>query len=106
MAKPITLSNGRHWKTRKAAEDHFIQMLARYTLDEIVHAGADHDDLVALLQHYDRVVESGQPTKIGVGIERFTKGQARGMGYTSECFFVHRLDGSSDDFSIGKAISS
>lgn len=106
MAKPVPLPNGRHWKTRKAAEEHFIQMLARYELNDFVPAGPDHDDLSALLQHYDRVLPTGQSTKIGVGIERFSKGQVRGMGFTSECFFVRRLDGSSDDFSIGKAISS
>ena len=106
MAKPISLANGRQWRTRSAAQAHFKDMLARYRLDEVVPQGSDHDDLLALLLHYDREVPLGQSTKIGVGVDYFSKGQARGEGYTNECFFVHRVDGTFDDFSCNKAVTS
>lgn len=106
MVKPVVLPNGRKWPTRTAAIDYFTEMLARYKLDETVHPGSDHDDLLALLQHYDRVLSPNALTKIGVGVSHFAKGQARGEGFTSACFFVHRVDGSFDDFSYIKAIRS
>lgn len=106
MAKPVILPNGRQWPTRTIAIEHFTQMLGRYSLDESVPPGADYDDLIALLRHYDRDVVSGAPTKIGAGVDRFAKGQKRGEGFTTECFFVHRVDGSFDDFSFIKAIRS
>lgn len=104
--KPFTLPNGRCWPSRQEAIAHFSEMLSRYDLDETVSPGPDHDDLLALLAHYDRDVPMGKETKLGVGVERFAKGQKRGEGFTTPCFVVHRLDGSSDDFSFFKAIRS
>lgn len=104
--KPFTLPNGKSWSSRQEAIDHFTQMLARYNLDQTVPAGPDHDDLLALLTHYDRDVPAGMDTKVGIGVECFAKGQRRGEGFTTPCFFVHRRDGSSDDFSFIKAVRS
>ena len=104
--KPFSLANGSSWSTRQEAIAHFTEMLGRYKVDETVPQGTDHDDLLALLQHYDRDVPQGQETKIGIGVERFAKGQCRGEGFTRPCFFVHRADGSSDDFSFIKAVRS
>lgn len=106
MAKPLTLANGRQWSTRAAALAHFKDMLARHKLDEVVAKGTDHDDLLALLQHYDRDLTPRQPTKIGAGVDYFSKGQARGEGFTNECFFVHRVDDTLDNFSCIKAVNS
>jgi hypothetical protein len=106
VAKPIALVNGRQWRTRTAAHAHFKEMLGRYKLDDVVPQGNDHEDLLALLKHYDRDVGPGQPTKIGAGVEYFSKGQARGEGFTNECFFVHRIDNTFDDFSCIKAVNS
>ena len=104
--KPFSLPNGRAWSSREEAIAHFTQMLARYDLDESIPPGADHDDLMALLKHYDRDVPAAGETKIGAGVERFTKGQKRGVGFTTPCFFVHRIDASSGDFSFIKAVRS
>jgi hypothetical protein len=53
MAKPVNLSNGRSWKTRKDAIEHFKNMLARYSDGDRIDAPSDHDDLRALLELYD-----------------------------------------------------
>jgi hypothetical protein len=106
VVKPVTLPSGRHWKTRTLALEHFKAMLSRYELDESILPGADHDDLLALLQYYDRELPPGAPTKLGAGVERFSKGRAGGDGYSTVCFFVHRVDGTADDFSYIRAINS
>lgn len=104
--KPFTLPNGKSWSSRQEAIDHFKEMLGRYNVDETIPPGADHDDLHALLSHYDRVIPPGADTKIGAGVQCFTKGQMRAEGFTTACFFVHRIDGSCDDFSFIKAVRS
>lgn len=106
MAKPVHLPNGRQWRTRTAALAYFKEMLHRYQLGDRVPAGPDTDDLAALLQHYDRVLPPGAPTKVGRGIDYFSKGQVRREGFTSECFFVHRIDNDFDDFSYIDAVNS
>lgn len=48
MAIAITLSNGRTWKTKAAAPNHFKAILARYPDGAVVDERSDHDDLGAV----------------------------------------------------------
>jgi len=100
---PVTLSNGKSWPTKKAAKEHFTAMLARYKNCERV-AAQDAADLAALLDRYDRSCLPGEPTKIGIGISHFTRQLNVGNGYATPGFHVHRIDGSSIDFSFWDAV--
>ncbi|MGY4829179.1 DUF3223 domain-containing protein [Sphaerotilaceae bacterium SBD11-9] len=106
MAKPVQLSNGRQWKTRKAAIAHFSDMLGRYQDGDWVTDPGDDSDLRALMQLYDSVVPPGGETKTGVGIERFFRQRNGNDGYSTSGFHVHRIDGSSIDFSIYRAVET
>jgi hypothetical protein len=73
MARTFALSNGRYWTTQKDALVHFKDMLARYRTGDIIDDPGDHADLAALLHHYDGFLAAGQPTKVGVGIDHFSR---------------------------------
>lgn len=103
MANPIVLSNGRAFKSAKAATDHFRTILYREPAGTSVDDPVDHDDLCALLERYDTAITDGPP-KIGSGIERFERRHNRGVGYTTTGFWVVRSDGSETDFSFPWAI--
>lgn len=105
-AKAVTLSNGKAWPTQKLAFAHFKEMLARYTTGAVVSAPADHDDLVALVTAYDRVLVDKGETKCGPGIKHFSRERNSDEGWSTDGFHVHRVDGSSIDFSFYKAIQS
>lgn len=70
MAKPVELANGQIFKTKKAAEQHFRDMLARYRDGEHISDYQDHSDLSSLLERFDLLVSDG-PSKIGAGIKQF-----------------------------------
>jgi hypothetical protein len=106
MPKPVTLANGRKWSTRTKALAHFKQMLARYSVGDIISDRSDHDDLEALLKLYDSVLPPGAVTKIGVGVHHFSKERNSGAGWSSDGFHVHRKDGSIDDFSYIDAVNT
>lgn len=103
MAKPVTLSNGRSWKSKKDATAHFREMLNRYSDDDVVVDGGDHDDLLALLERFDALVSDTAP-KGGPGVDHFERRLNRGDGWASPGFWVVRTDGSQTDFSYIKAI--
>lgn len=105
MTKKVVLTNGREWRSRTAAIEHFQKMLAKYHPGQRVSDPTDHDDLLSLLVRYDATLPSGMPTKIGVGISHFSKELNFGDGWTSPGFHLHRTDGTSDDFSYRHAIS-
>ena len=65
MAIAIALSNGRTWKTKAAALNHFKAMLARHADGAVIEDRSDHDDLVALLERYDEAITDGS-SKTGV----------------------------------------
>lgn len=104
MVKPVQLSNGRQWRTQKDALQHFKLMLARYTNGDRISESADHEDLGALIARYDSVLAPGEETKAGTGIEYFTRERNVGDGWSTDCFHVHRTDGTSVDFSYISAI--
>lgn len=104
MTKPVTLANGRAWSSKKDALLHFKNMLARYSVGQRVSDMTDHGDLVALLEKYDKSARQGE-SKTGCGIDFFSKEQNSGEGWSTAGFHVHRLDGSSDDFSYRDAVN-
>lgn len=104
MAKSIALSNGRIFKTKTAAKQHFRNMLARYCDGEHIQDVEDHNDLSALLERFDLLV-SDEPSKIGSGIKRFERRLNKGDGWSSSGFWVVRVDDTSTDFSYPQAVS-
>lgn len=104
MARPVTLSNGRSWKLQKDAIAHFKSMLHKYKDGDRVSDPSDEDDLRALLNRYDRVLPSGQPTKAGPGVLYFSRQLNVGDVWATPSFHVHRTDGTSIDFSFYEAI--
>ncbi|MES0172623.1 DCL family protein [Mesorhizobium sp. M0006] len=104
MATPVELSNGRVWKTKKAAEQHFRDMLARYRDGEQISDFEDHSDLSALLERFDLLVSDG-PLKIGVGIKHFERRLNKGDGWSSPGFWIVRADNTSTDFSYPQAVA-
>ncbi len=103
MAKAISLSNGKTWKTQKSALQHFKDMLSRYGNGDIIEDRADHEDLVALLERYDEAITDG-PSKTGIGIEYFTRTLNNFKGFSTPGFWVHRKDQTSTDFSYLDAV--
>lgn len=103
MAKPVELSNGQTFKTKKAAEQHFRDMLARYSDGDDISDYQDHSDLSALLERFDLLVSDG-PSKIGAGIKRFERRLNKGDGWSSPGFWVTRIDNTPTDFSYIQAI--
>jgi len=80
-------------------------MLGKYRTGQKVDDANDHADLVALLDRYDQALVSGEPSKTGVGISHFSKQLNIGDKWATAGFHVHRVDGTSDDFSFRRAIS-
>jgi hypothetical protein len=103
MAKSVSLSNGREWKSKIAAKAHFKEMLSRYRNGQIIQEYNDHGDLAALLERFDTLVATLAP-KNGAGIDRFERRLNRGDGWSSPGFWVIRANGSETDFSYVKAI--
>jgi len=101
---PITLPNGRTWPKKGDAQAHFKAILGRYATGARVVDPSDHEDLAALLRVYDAGVPEGELTKAGAGVAYFEKRpDVDHPGHTA-CFFVVRKDGSSIDFSLGRAL--
>lgn len=105
-AKPVNLPNGASWPKAGDATAHFQAMLARYQDNTRVTDLNDHSNLAALLEVYDSVLPPGQPTKIGVGISHFERQREKEHPGGSSCFFVIRIDGTSIDFSIHRAVTA
>lgn len=103
MAKPISLTNGRSWRTQSAALDHFKSMLHRYADGQRINDVADHEDLATLLERYDACITDG-PSKIGVGIDHFERRANYVDGRHTAGFWVIRADGSATDFSYIAAV--
>jgi hypothetical protein len=104
MGKPVSLSNGRSWRFQKDAFAHFREMLSRYEDGDRISVPSDESDLRALLKRYDAEVPSGQPTKTGVGVSHFSRELNTGDTWATSSFHVHRVDGTSTDFSFYEAV--
>jgi hypothetical protein len=106
MAKAVTLINGRHWQKQGDAIEHFKQMLAQYKNGDRITDPQDHSDLGALLIPYDACLAPGEPVKIGPGVDYFSRQLNIGDGYATSGFHVHRVDGTSIDFSYIQAVKA
>ena len=104
MAKQVELTNGQVFKRKKAAEQHFPEMLARYNDGDQISNYQDHSDLSALLERFDLLVSDG-PSKIGAGIKRFERRLNKGDGWSSPGFWVIRVDDTPTDFSYVQAVA-
>ncbi|WP_316961768.1 DCL family protein [Agrobacterium tumefaciens] len=104
MVKPVELTNGKVFKSKKAAEQHFREMLARYNDGDHISDYQDHSDLSALLERFDLLVSDG-PSKIGAGIRRFERRLNKGDGWSSPGFWVIRVDDTPTDFSYVQAVA-
>lgn len=80
MAKAVILGNGRRWRTRKDAIEHFRNMLARYRDGERVDNQADHSDLCSLLARYDCAITDVAMRKAGFGVAHFSRELNEGEG--------------------------
>lgn len=101
---PVVLNNNRRWSKKGDAIRHFKGILAKYLVGSRIEDKEDHNDLVALLTVYDDWVQKSGNGKIGSGIAYFEKRVDFDHPGRTNCFFVVRLDGSSEDFSYLRAI--
>ena len=101
---PVVLPNGKSWKNKGDAKDHFKDMLSRHAVGVRIVDDEDHNDLVALLTVYDSVLPAGEPSKVGAGIAYFEKRMDTDHPGRTFCFFVVRRDGTSIDFSYIRAL--
>jgi hypothetical protein len=106
VRKAVHLANGKSWRARKDAIEHFRKMLARYKDGQKISDSADESDLRTLLILYDSVVPPGSPTKTGSGVAYFSRELNTGDGWATSGFHVHRTDGTSVDFSFRSAIQT
>lgn len=95
MAREIISINGKEFRTKKSAKEHFRNMLARYS-DGAPIEGEDEADLFSLLARHPEVQD-----KVGVGIDGFYADQGF-MG--TRCFYLRRHDGSTTDFSFNSCV--
>lgn len=95
-AKPITLGS-MYFERRGDAKAYLKQMLNKYEVGDRVSAN-DEIMLRAALAHHPEAV-----TKIGCGISSFS---VRSADFGSQCFWVNRIDGTTEKFSITACIHS
>lgn len=95
MVKPVELET-RSFPNQKQAREFFQGILYRYE-SGIAIPDPDHSELAALVVRHP---EASQ--KIGTGISYFTVMDAI---HGTRCFSLHRIDGTSTDFSMRSCIS-
>ena len=104
MAKPVVIGT-RCFRTQRGALDHFKAVLHRYKDGQNISIQEDHNDLVALIERYDQVLEAvGEPTKGDGQIGHFERRLNTGTGWSSSGFWVVREDGNATDFSYIDAV--
>lgn len=93
-AKPISLGH-MNFAKRGDAVKYLREMLYQYSLGDRV-ADGDAVILMAALEHHP-----GASEKIGSGVSHFS---VRSADFGTRCFWVNRLDGTSEKFSITGSI--
>lgn len=93
-AKPINLGDISFAKKGDAVA-YLREMLYRYSLGDRVNAG-DSLILKALLERHPDAIK-----KIGCGVSHFS---VRSADFGTRCFWVNRLDGTTEKFSITGSI--
>jgi hypothetical protein len=104
---PVSLANGRRFKTQGEALRHFQDLRDRYADEERITAPADHDDLVALLERFDALILDGPPKSapdVDHFFRRLNRGVRNGVHFATPGFWVMRTDGTSTDFSFPDAV--
>nr|MCU0649682.1 DCL family protein [Gemmatimonadaceae bacterium] len=96
MPKPVTIGE-RVFGTQKSAMDEARRVRDRYADGQMV-TGDDVDFLMDLLYLHSEAAD-----KIGSGVAGFSVDRDH-VYRTTRCFFVHRTDGSSTDFSFENCI--
>lgn len=97
MGKAIKVVLGDvEFRTLTIASKYFSGMLQGYKIGDVV----SEDDSKLLLELLRRHPEAR--AKIGVGVHHF---EVMDGGMKSQCFAVHRVDGSFEDFSYKTCIS-
>lgn len=94
-AKPVDLGVVK-FRTMGEAHDYFQRMLGSYKPGDRVSA-KDGLELYELLKRHPEAA-----TKIGVGVSHF---EVASHDFNSQCFWVHRTDGSFEDFSYPTCIT-
>ena len=104
MTKVTHIGNST-FRTQTEALEHFKSMLHRYKDGDKVDQPKDHEDLVALIERYDRALESaGEPVKGDGQVAHFERRLNGGEGWSSSGFWLVRNDGHSTDFSYIAAV--
>lgn len=97
MAKAIKVVLGDvEFRTLTIASSFFSKMLQSYRIGDLVSA-KDSELLAELLKRHPEA-----RAKFGVGVDHF---EVMDGGMKSQCFAVHRKDGSFEDFSYKSCIS-
>lgn len=100
MSKKINLYNGKSFKNIAEAKRHFSALLGATPL-KVEISGGDLEDVSAVYQAYCKATDWVLPS-LPVG---FFPVNESGEGYTTRCFGVRFADGSTNRFSILKALS-
>jgi len=95
MAKRVELET-QTFPNQKQAREFFKAILYRHEIGSVI-PDPDHSDLAALLLRHPEAL-----SKIGSGVSHFTVMKAI---QGTQCFCLHRTDGSSTDFSMGSCIT-
>lgn len=104
MAKAVTIGS-RTFKTQTSALAHYKSLLGRYANGDRISNNDDHDDLVALIERYDAVLEEvGEPIKGDNQISHFERRLNTGTGWSTPGFWVVRQDNTATDFSYIDAV--
>jgi hypothetical protein len=96
MPNPIILPS-KVFRTQTEAENHFRNMLNRYSNGDII-VDDDENLLFELLQRHP------DPTKIGCGAAHFYRDKS--PNHSTACFYIRRTDGSSTDFAVGTCLKA
>lgn len=94
-AKPIALGP-LHFAKKGDAVEYLKVMLNKYDVGDKVAASDAEVIMAALSRHPDA------KAKIGCGVSHFS---VRSADYGSRCFWVNRLDGSTEKFSYRSCLS-
>jgi hypothetical protein len=100
VKKPITI--GPHYFSKKGEAATFLKtMLHKYDVGDKVSAEDAEVLLAALALHPDAAANPDAAAKMGPGIAHFS---VRSADFGSKCFWVNRIDGSTEKFSYKACI--
>ena len=100
MPKFVKLSTGLEFKSVMAGVEHFLKLLAAQDL-KVAFTGVDEVHIRAAYNEYCVKTDWQTPSPIAT----FEPVHDRGPGYTTRCFGVTYVDGSTAKFSMKKALS-